>query len=621
MAPLTWRRLPDRIAYLIVAHPWACLGLVLVLGGVAAMVASSLRFNAQFSALLPEDAPELLEVREVQKRAGGTVEMVIAVSGGDEKKRLAFARELVAKLKHKAWVQRANVEFPVEFFRDRRMLLLPEKKLRQLQETIDEEIERAKARANPLYVDLEDDEDQEKPWSEVDRTTDDKLPRRTFTSSDGQHLFVRIKPEGSSSDMGGGKVVLSKIKETVSLVGPERRGVEVRYAGGLVANQEQHSLMTTDLKRASLFALGLILVLLTMHIRRMRAPLILVVPLIIGVTITLAITALTVGQLNLISGFLVSALLGIGIDFEIHLYLRYLELLTLEKERRQAMRHAIAATLPPCVTSAATTAAAFFAMTVSDFRGFREYGQIAGIGVLVTLAISFLALPPLALLVGSRGKRPKPVGAYAGFHPRLAWTMVIAGTAALVFSIFFGQRVRWYNDFHQLRGDSEAARFSQWVSGELGGSLSPAAILVRNLEEARRVERYLEPLTKDPTSGVKKYISLASMVPRQAEKKLPILKQIESSLEETLEGKLKPEDRKRVEEGIELARVRPWTVDEIPGPFREQFTTVDGKGQFVVVWTGRSWPGAGSCGVSGKTSVLKGFPSRSWTRTGWLPGC
>ncbi len=81
--------------------------------------------------------------------------------------------------------------------------------------------------------------------------------------------------------------------------------------------------------------------LMSLYIRRLAAPLVMAGPLIIGVLATLAFTALTIGQLNLITGFLVSALFGLGIDFEIHLYLRYLELLEHHQDRMQAMRVAV----------------------------------------------------------------------------------------------------------------------------------------------------------------------------------------------------------------------------------------------------------------------------------------
>ncbi len=579
------------LASLVLRRPALTLALALV-WGIAAIYTwtSTLHFDVSFAALLPEDAPELIEVRELQKRAGGTVELVVAVRGDDEKKKLAFAREVVKDLEQRPWIQRADVEFPIDFFLDRRMLLLSVDRLKKLRDAIEDEVERAKARANPLlYVDLEDEEDKKQAWSEVDGIEKlEDLPERTFTDKKNKYLFVRIKPHGTASDMDQGEVTLNRIKAAVVRAGPEKYGVKVRYAGGLVVNQEQHVQMNKDLQRASLVALVLIVLLISLYVRRVTAPVILALPLIISVSSTLAITALTIGQLNLISGFLVSALFGLGIDFEIHLYLRYLEELSLTDDRRQAMTNAIIKTLPGCLTAAVTTAAAFFAVAISDFRGFREYGQIAGMGVLAALLVTFITLPPLAMLLARKARRLRRVAPPGGFRRSLAWVMVVTGTIMLIGASLAVPHVLWQSDFRKLRGFSEQVDFSEWVAELLGGSLSPAAILVEDIDQARKVEAFLKPLVKDPDSQVRQTLSLASMVPKDAEKKVPLIKELRKILQDVLDDdkkkRLKAADRKRVTDALKLARARPWGVAQIPEVFRRRFQTVDGKAQFVVVW-------------------------------------
>ena len=592
----------QKLAEVVLRRPTLTLSLALLWGCTAIYLWTSLlHFDVSFAALLPEDAPELQEVRELQKRAGGTVELVIAVGSSDKKKKLAFAREVVKDLQARPWIRRADVEFPVDFFLDRRMLLLPVEKLKKLREAIEDEVERARARGNPMYVDLEDEEDKKAAWSEVDGIEKlEDLPERTFTDNHKKHLFVRVKPRGTSSDMDQGRVTLSRIKAAVEAANPKKYGVTVRYAGGLVVNQEQHTRMNEDLQRASAVALVLIVLLISLYVRRFTAPVILAVPLIISVSTTLAITALTIGQLNLISGFLVSALFGLGIDFEIHLYLRYLEELSRTDDRREAMTRAIIRTFPGCLTAAVTTAAAFFAVAISDFRGFREYGQIAGMGVLAALLVTFLTLPPLAMMLGRKARRLKPV-APGGFRRSLAWIMVLTGTLLLVGSVLAARHVVWQSDFRKLRGFSEQVDFSEWVAELLGGSLSPAAILVNDIDQARRVEAYLKPLVSDPTSQVRQTLSLASMVPKAVRKKMPLLEArcpkdpppscqkgliqiLQDVLDQDTKKRLKPADRQRVKEALELARARPWGVADIPEVFRRRFLTVDEKAQFVVVW-------------------------------------
>ena len=593
-------RLANRLIPLVLTHPLITLLVVLLLACAGGYVVTGLKFNSAFSALLPVDDAELAEVNELRRRVGGLVELVVAV-GGEEEARLAFGKELVKNLRSRPWIARADVEFPVEFFSDRALHLLPLDKLKKIHVTVKEKIHRAKARANPLYVDLEDDEEDEDKAKDKAKDKDElgemvaelqggvgkakaKLVKKHYVSPDGKYLFVRVKPKGSGSNLSVGGEVFTQIKALVAAGEPGKKGLEVRYAGGLVNNQEQHKRMTGDFKRAAWIALVLILLLMTLHVRNLVAPLVLVLPLVSGVVVTLGLVTLTFGQVNLVTGFLVSALIGLGIDFEIHLYLRYLERLHQVKDRKAAMTFAIRRTLPACMTAAFTTASAFFAMAIADFRGFTEYGIIAGSGVLVALVFAYVGLPPLALLISRKGRPSRAGKTQSAGSLRWAYGIVLAGLVITGFGIYHGSGVRWHSNFHKLRGKSEVVDFSDWVSNALGGTLTPGAILVDNIDQARKVERYLKERMKQPDSLVKRYISLASLIPQASTERAALLKDLGEQFEDALGGDLTEEDEARVKDGLKMARALPWTEQEIPPVFRDRFMTVDGKGQLVVIW-------------------------------------
>lgn len=585
------RALAHRLSRTVLGRPVLTVTLFLCLGAISAYVASHLHFDTAFDALLAPDTPELKEVRELSAKAGGNVRLMIAV-GGKQEGRLPFARKVVSALRAKPFIRYADVEFPVDYIIDRRIYFAPLEKLKKLKKELDREVEKARARANPLYVDLEDDEDgtkAKKSWERFEKLEKDnahKLELKRFLKSpDGEYLYIQAKPSGTSYDMAAGKVLLDKIKAVVADQDPKAFGVTVRYAGALPVNQEQHTTMNEDLRRASLIALALILGLMALYIRQLMAPLILALPLLTGVAATLAVVQLTFGQLNLVSGFLVSALLGLGIDYEIHLYLRYLEELKQGRTPRAAMEVALQRTLGSNITAGLTTAAAFFAIAIANFRGFREYGLIAGMGVLITLLVACTMLPPLAFLLSRRGKRGLRLFRMDAFRRRFAWPMIGVGTAALFYSVIIAApQVRWNSNFKKLRGTSEVVEFTFYTERVLGGSLSPAGIYVETLAQARAVRRYLEPLQRSKDSGVLRSVSLADLVPEHIAEKGKLVAAMRKNLQSVAEEDLKPEDRKRVEKALKLTKAKPWTLAEVPEVFRRPFRTVDGEGQFVIVW-------------------------------------
>ncbi|MCA9665099.1 MAG: MMPL family transporter [Myxococcales bacterium] len=586
--------LAERLARAVVARPLLTLGLVLVVLAGSAWLARGLEVDTALSALLPENAPETREVDVVGKKLGGTIELVIAV-GGPKEPRLEFARRLVTALRELPSIRWAELEYPVDFFIKRRAWFLSLKKLGKLAESIDVAIQRARARANPLYVDLEDDDEkkQSKPddWAQINKTrkeVTDRLPR-IYTSKDGKWLFLRVKPNVMGSEMSRITKILANVKAVVKRLDPHKDRLEVRYAGALPVNVEQHARMTADIQRASIIALVLVLLLTTAYIRRAAATVVLALPLLVGLATTLAITTLTIGRLNLVSGFLVSALIGLGIDFGVHLYLRFLEELRRSGDKREAMIAAAGYTFPGCFTAAATTAAAFLSMTISDFRGFREYGEIASFGVLFTLVATFVALPPLAMLVTrlprEDAKARKPLR--LPLVPRMAWVIVIASGAFFVFSCVVLPNVGWHNDFKQLRGKSEAVDFYEYVEAQLGTSLSPAAFMVDDIDQARRAAAILERYTHGKDRQLKRVMSLADLVPRQVSGKQKIMRRIEASLRKLLRKRrrLKKRDLERAEKALALVTVPPWSVDDVPQPYRRRFVSVDGKNTFVFAWS------------------------------------
>ncbi|MCA9672509.1 MAG: MMPL family transporter [Myxococcales bacterium] len=581
----------SRWARFSVEHRYKLLVAVALLWAAAAYVTTGLKFDSSFSALLAPQTPELVEVNRLLRRVGGAAELVVAIGGKDKQARLRFGRLVANKLRARPWIRGADVEYPIEFFLDRRLMLLSLERLEKLAKRISDEIDRARARSNPLYVDLEDDDSKKKDdkprWQALRSAKlgpQQSQLARTFGTADGKYLFVRVKPMGATYNFGSGGELLRRIKADVASLDAARHGVTVRFAGGLEINQEQHRRMGSDLRRASLLSLVAIVLLVTVYVRRVEAVLLLAVPLVGGVVTTLGLTTLIIGQLNIVSGFLVSALFGLGIDFAIHLYLRYLERLDAGDDRFDAMRDAIAHTLTPCVTAALTTAGAFFAMAFANFRGYREYGIIAGAGVLITLVTIFVALPPLALLTS---RKPRRRGRRTPRAPRrgVILAMVLIGSALFVGAAIKAPEVRWHNDFRKLRGTSAAVDFSMQVGKALGGDLSPAAVYVENLDQARRVVKYVEARwERGPSSPVRYHLSLSQMVPHRAAAKQKVLAALQTKLEKLARRPLDKTDRARVDELLRLVKVKPWTLADVPEVFRRPLSTLDGRGQLVALW-------------------------------------
>ena len=180
--------------------------------------------------------------------------------------------------------------------------------------------------------------------------------------------------------------------------------IQVRYTGRYVTQLEESQFMFEDLKRTSVIAIFGILLLITLYTRIKMAAFFIGAPLLISITYATAFATLTIGYLNVVSSILIGVLAGLGIDFGIHLYLRYLE----ERRSGHSLESAILtvqrSTGKPVMMAGLTTAIAFLVLSPSNFMGFSQFGWVCGSGVLICLINFYFLLP--ALLIAQEKIKP-----------------------------------------------------------------------------------------------------------------------------------------------------------------------------------------------------------------------
>jgi len=201
--------------------------------------------------------------------------------------------------------------------------------------------------------------------------------------------------------------------------------------------------------------------------KRREALLIVGIPLLVGIIWTLGLTQLVLGRLTVITFAFGAVLIGLGIDFSIHIYNRYLEEYAPESgvSVYRALHTALVRTGEGVLLGALMTAVAFYAMFFTSFRGFREMGFVAGSGILCCLLSVFLLLPILIPFVAPRAKggtSPRMVNfalprlyRLVSEYPRL---LIIFGLVLTVYFSFHARFVSFEKDIGALKQPSKKYR-------------------------------------------------------------------------------------------------------------------------------------------------------------------
>jgi len=326
---------------------------------------------------------------------------------------------------------------------------------------------------------------------------------------------------------------LAGIREAAAAAGAgPGTGATVRVTGPVALDNDQLAVLSEGVAFTTALALGLFLFWLALGLRSLRTILAVLATLAVGLVGCLAFAVGVVGPFNPVSIAFVPLFVGIAIDFGIQFSVRFAAERTAAAAGEALGRTALGVG-PPLAVAAAATAVGFLAFAPTAYLGVRDLGIIAGVGMILALALNLTLLPALLTLLapGARAEDPgtqlgRRLDAYLGKRPRavLAAALVLFGLAAAAIP-----RLRLdFNpvDLQNPRAESVRTLFDLMADPDT----SPYTIeLLAPRDEALAAGKRLEALP-----GVARVLSVASFVPADQQPKLDLLSDAASLLGPTL---------------------------------------------------------------------------------------
>jgi uncharacterized protein len=352
-------------------------------------------------------------------------------------------------------------------------------------------------------------------------------------------VTARAKTEELNGD------AVERLRVLVAQTEREVPGLNVGVTGEPVLEHDEMEQSQKDSTVASVVSLILCAMIFIYGYQETGRPLKATLCLIIGLGYTMGFTTLVVGHLNILTITFVPILIGLAIDFGVHLITRYEEELRLGRSEETAMRKAIVYTGQGIFTGALTTAAAFGAMAFTNFKGIQEMGIICGGGMIVCF-IPMMTLLPALLYRGRQNaldhkprKEVKKDSSKADFRARIEniWLrrpiMVIAVTFVLT-ALSLTQFRKVFFDYDLLNMQSKglpAVVFEQKLIDSAARtegnarSVLFAAVVANTPEQAVELEKKLKRL---PT--VADVISMAPYIHEDATDKLKLIGDIKKEI-------------------------------------------------------------------------------------------
>ena len=316
------------------------------------------------------------------------------------------------------------------------------------------------------------------------------------------HLLVFIRPKESARNINytkklmaaasaaGEAAISSWLKSNpAAAVAPK-----ITFAGGYAIAQEDEALTRRDLQSSLLISFLGVNILFFLVFRKLRFLFLMLLPLAMALIWTFGLLQLIFGHLNILTGAFAAVLLGLGIDFAIHLLNLYVGA-SQSQDQAGSLHLALTQGGRAILMGGVTTALAFFALGISSFRGFQELGIITGIGIVACLTAMLVVLP--ALLVWQQGGRADPSGSAkpipnfglnyliwpAVKHPRLVLWLSLVLLAALGIAAL---DTSFDDDLRSLR-PQEAGRMAveKEVESILGGASGYVLLVTEGKDEEK----------------------------------------------------------------------------------------------------------------------------------------
>jgi uncharacterized protein len=358
----------------------------------------------------------------------------------------------------------------------------------------------------------------------------DEAVRKTYITFANGKIFL-VTAHAVTHDLNGRAV--ERIRQLIRETQDEVPGLNVGLTGEPVLEHDEMDQSQKDTTLASIVALVLCALIFIYGYSETGRPVKATFCLVVGLAYTMAFATATVGHLNILTITFVPILIGLAIDFGVHLVTRYEEELRHGKSEQAALTKAMVFTGQGIFVGALTTAGAFLAMWLTNFKGIQEMGIICGGGLLVCF-IPMITLLPVLLLRGRQNvldhnlhlleRRARIENIW------LERPMLVTGIVVVLCGLALTQARKVYFDYDLLHMQSAglpAVLYEQKLINSADKSVIYCAVIADSAAEAVALQKRIEQLPTVASNGVQ---SIASFINEDQTEKLKLISKVKQTV-------------------------------------------------------------------------------------------
>lgn len=335
-------------------------------------------------------------------------------------------------------------------------------------------------------------------------------------TKDKKHLLFFISPSTHAQESTKNGQLITSISSLQSYVKNKlNTDLFIEHFGGPAISVANATRIKKDVTFTVSIALLSLLILITFYYRDIKIFFFILLPVIAGAAAALILLSQIKTSISIISIGVGSVLIGVTIDYAIHLFTHY--------KKKQDVPTVLSDIAAPLLISCATTASAFLCLYMVRSEALHDLGLFAALSVLCVGLFSLIILPHVfGQGVNTKAQEHNFIDAIAAYTFHQNKYLVLSFLGMVFGCIFFAFSTQFETDLNQVNYMPEHLLRAEHNINQISAATQRSIYLIglgESLDDAYEVsENIHNKLDKMKSQGlIESYTSPNSLVPSQAE--------------------------------------------------------------------------------------------------------
>lgn len=320
------------------------------------------------------------------------------------------------------------------------------------------------------------------------------IEQYVLTSPDQSIVLINFTLKEQLSEVGAISRAVTDLRNIARDVS-NITGVKLAFTGTPAGVYESNKQVQRDFMITSMVSLVGVSLLVYLGYGSLSVLLCLFLSMIVGMCLTLGLAGLLVGEINIVTSFVNAMVLGLGIDYGIHVMTRISEY-SRQASIEESVKESLSELLRPSLTALLTTVGAFSSMYLGLSRPFVQMATFSIVGMLSFYATMMFFLPSTVLMFKIRpSEHDKLKFLWKFFHfgrsKRFALVVILVFAVLIPLGIL-NLKEYWYTPPGLVSEEAEFAIASAQLKHSFQRvGFGEVCIVAKDLEELCKIDKLL----------------------------------------------------------------------------------------------------------------------------------